>query len=84
MTFEEAVREMIKKYFAGLDTEELGKGKKKRKYTKKFFDKVAEEHKLDQSPLDKFKGDFNGPLFSIFKFNDRFRGLAAFFNSRRV
>jgi hypothetical protein len=61
MTFEEAVRKMIKQYFADMDTSELnkGKGKKARKYNKKYFDSVAEEHKIDQSDLKVFKGDID-------------------------
>jgi hypothetical protein len=56
MTFEEAVRGMIVKYFAGLGPDELHKSSgKKAKYSKKYFDKVAEDHKIDQSALDKFK-----------------------------
>ncbi len=58
MTFEEAVREMIKKYFAGLSPDELKTASgKKNKYNKKFFDKVAKEHNIDQSDLDQFSED---------------------------
>jgi hypothetical protein len=59
MTFEEAVREMIKKYFAEIPLTEYSKGKK-RKYDKKYFDGVADEHKIDQSALKKFKGTTDG------------------------
>lgn len=47
MTFEEALRKMVKAYFNDLGPDALIKSGKKTKYTKKYFDKVAADSGIE-------------------------------------
>lgn len=56
MTFEEALRKIVKAYFNDLGPDALIKASKKSKYTKKYFDKVATDSGIEVYNLKKKEG----------------------------